>query len=879
MAAPTLIRDVLLSDGSTLRLRAPGADDYDDIAAFFEGLSPESRYMRFHGHGRTDWAARQAAESDGEDRVTLIAGQGGRVVAVAGYDRLREVGAAEVAFAVADDFHGRGTATRMLEQLASIAAERGIFRFDAEVMSGNRAMLGVFQRAGFDIRRESAFGEVTVSLDIHPTEAVLARIAERDHRDAVASLRAVIAPTSVAVVGASSTGDGLGRAVLANLVDGGFEGVVTPVSRSGGVVHSMRAARSLSELDEPAELVVIAVPPEEVLEVAEEATRHGAKALLVLSAGFADDGGEGRTREQRLLEIVRSAGLRMVGPNCLGVLNTDPTVRLNATFAGARVPAGRLAISSQSGAIGIALLGHAAARRLGVSSFASLGNRADVSTNDLLELWEEDGRTAAVVLYLETFGNPERFARIAQRVSRRKPVLAVKARGTAVARREPGSHTAAAMRDDAVVDALLRQAGVLRFHGGDELFAAAEFFEGRPLPRGRGVAIVSNSTGMATLAADAASARGLVVDTVAEGSRNPLVLGIHAEPQDYAVGMATLLADAAVDALMVFYVDLSGGDPDAVLAAVTRAAEAQDKPVVASVVGADGRLPAAPPGGVPNFLFPDACAGVLRRAVQRREWLSRPVGQRPRYADVEADAARALVAARLASSSDAGGWLDPAEADALIATHGINAVQSHACADVESAQAAAEAVDGPIALKAHFAPPAHAGDVDAVLLGLQGRDAVLAAWRELERRVHAAARPWTGAIVQPLVSPGADVLVGAVGDPALGTVMGIGLGGRQAGLGRTIAFSLPPTTDIEADELIDASPAVATQLAGFRGSPRLDRAALRELILRFALLLQAVPEIVEADLNPIRCTPTTCITLDLRLRVERRRPVERVKTW
>jgi acyl-CoA synthetase (NDP forming)/RimJ/RimL family protein N-acetyltransferase len=897
-----LVRDVLLRDGSTLRLRSPRPDDYEAIKAFYDDLSPESRYMRFHGYGRTDGAAREYAEADGVDRVALIGVQGGRVVAAAGYDRLREPGAAEVAFAVADDFQGRGTATRLLEQLAAIAAERDIFRFDAEVLADNRAMLGVFKRAGFDVQRESAFGEVTVSLDIHPSEAVLARIDERDHRSAVASLRPILAPASVAVVGAGSD---LGRAVLANLVGGGFAGIVTPVDRAGGVVGSMRAARGLGELAEPPELVVVAVPgEEEVLEAALDAAEHGARALLVLSAGFTDGGGEGRAREQELLETVRSAGLRLVGPNCLGVLNTDPSVRLNATFAGAQVPAGRLAICSQSGAIGISLLGHAAARRLGVSSFASLGNRADVSTNDLLELWEEDERTAAVMLYLETFGNPERFTRIAQRVSRRKPILAVKGGRVAPAAAAAtaggvGSHTAAALRGDAVVDALLHQAGVLRFHSGEELFNAAEFFEGQPLPRGRRMAIVSNSTGMATLAVDACDARGLLLSS--GEVRNPCVLGIHAGPDDYAGAVRGLLESAGVDALMAYYVDLSSGDPAAVLAAISSAASAQPKPVVASVVGADGRLPAAtslsptssssppatPPsphaastpvaGSVPNFLFPEACAGVLARAADRRAWLSRPLGQRPAYDDLDPEGARALVAPWLGPGGD--GWLPAAEAAALMATHGIPTVASHTCDDVEAAVAAAATVGGPIALKARFPPPGHAGDVDASLLGLEGEAAVRAGWRELERRVDAAGREWSGAVVQPLVSGGADVLVGAVSDPGLGTVMGIGLGGRQAGLGRTASFRLPPETDVEAGELIDASDSVSTQLDGFRGSAELDREALRELILRFALLLRAVPEIAEADLNPVRCRPHGCVTLDLRVRVQPRRPSERVKTW
>jgi acyl-CoA synthetase (NDP forming)/RimJ/RimL family protein N-acetyltransferase len=869
VTAPPLIRDVLLRDGSTLRLRAPVPDDFEAIRAFYEGLSQESRYLRFHGFGRVDGPAREYAEADGDDRVALIGRHGERVVAAAGYDRLREPGAAEVAFAVADDFHGRGTATRMLEQLADIAAARGIRRFDAEVLADNRAMLGVFKRAGFDVKRESAFGEVTVSLDIRPSEAVRARIAERDHAGAVASLRPILAPASVAVVGAAGE---LGGAVLANLVDGGFRGVVWPVDRAGGVVHSMRAARGLGELDPPPELVVITVAPGDVIAVARDAVQHGARALLVLSAGFTDAGEEGRAREQELLEVVRSAGLRMVGPNCLGVLNTDPDVRLNATFAGARVPAGRLAVSSQSGAIGIALLGHAAARRLGISAFASLGDRADVSTNDLLELWEDDARTAAVVLYLETFGNPDRFTRIAQRVSRRKPILAVKGRAARAARTDAGSHAAAGLRGEAVVDALLRQAGVLRFHSGEELFNAAEFFEGRPLPRGRRVGIVSNSAGMATLAADACAARGLAV----AAGEDVRVMGIHAGPEEYTAGVGALLAAPGVDALMAYYVDLSGGDPPAVLRAITAAAAGQDKPVVASVVGADGLLPPPAPGDVPNFPFPEACAGVLARAAERRAWLSRPLGQRPRYDDVDADAARARVERHLAGG---GGWLGAAAAEALVATHGIAAVASWPCDDAEQALAAAARVDGPVALKARFPPPAHAGDVDAVLLGLEGEAAVRSGWRELERRVAAAGRPWQGGVVQPLVAPGADVLLGAVADPELGTVMAIGLGGRQAGLGRNLVFRVPPATDVEAAELIDASESVSTQLDGFRGSPPLDREALRELILRFALLLRAVPEIAEADLNPVRCMPQGCLTLDMRVRVEPRAAAERVKTW
>ena len=525
-----LVRDVLLRDGSTLRLQAPTPVDFEDIKAFYDGLSLESRHFRFHGFGRTDTVARADADASGVDRLALIGRHDGRVVAVACYVGLREPGVAEVAFAVADDDQRRGIGMRMLEQLAALAADRGIRRFDAEVMANNRPMLGVFEHAGFAVRREG-FGELTVWLDITPTEAVLERIDERDHVAAVASLRAIFAPSSVAVVGAAATPGNVGRAVLANIIAGGFEGVVIPVNRDGGVVCSIRAACGLGELEVAPELVIIAAAGDEVLEFAAEAAEKGARALLVLPPGSAHEGEASPAREERLLEIVRGAGMRMVGPSSLGVLNTAAEVSLNATFTGASVRAGALAIGSPSGAVGIGLLGHASARQLGVSMFVSLGNRADVSTNDLLECWEQDDRTAAVILYVESFGNPERFTRIARRVSRIKPILVVKGRRRAErVLSEARSHTAAALRGDAVIDALLQQAGVLRFRSGEELFNAAEFFERQPLPSGRRIGIVSNSAGVATLAADACATRGLEIREASE-AQNPLLVGITAGPE------------------------------------------------------------------------------------------------------------------------------------------------------------------------------------------------------------------------------------------------------------------------------------------------------------------------------------------------------------
>ena len=880
LGARPLTRDVILADGSTLRLRAPGPEDYADVKAFYDGLSPESRYMRFHAAVGTDIPSRFVVEASGIDRVALICRHGDRVVAVASYDRLLEPGVAEVAFAVAEDFRRRWTATRLLEQLAAIAAERGIRRFDAEVLADNNAALGVFKEAGFEVRRKGAGGEVTLMLDITPAESVWERIDERDHTGVVASLRSVLAPTSIAIVGASDAPDDPGGAVLSNVVDGHFQGVAVPVNRAGGVIRSIRVAPSIAELQEAPELVVTTVPVGEVVEVAREAAKKGVKALVVLRCEVADEADRSREWEEPLLEVVRTAGMRLVGPNCLGVLNTDPHVSLNATFAGFRVPAGHLAICSESGAIGIALLGHTAARRLGVSSFVSLGKRADVSTNDLLEIWEEDSRTAVLMLYVETVGNPERFARIARRVAQRKPILAIKGhRRPDPPRSEARSHTSAALRGDALVDGLLYHGGVQRFRTGEELFNAAEFYDRQPLPLGRQIGIVSNSLGVATLAADACTTRGLVVARARGRAQNPLVMPIGADNRDYARAVRAIVRDAGVDALMAFYVDPLGGDPDRVLEAISRTAAGQGKPVVACVVNAKGELPAGRSVSVPNFRFPEACADVLARAAERRAWLSRPLGEPPQYGDLDPATARALISSRLDREHSDGPWLASHEAEALLATHRLAYVPSHRCEDADHAVAIAERIGGPVVLKASRRPPAYAGDIDAVLLGLEGEGAIRAGWRELERRVQQTGWPWIGAIVQRLMPPGADLLVGTVNDPEFGRMMAVGLGGRHGGLAGSAAFRLPPNTDVDADELINASEQVSTQLDGSRGLRRLDQAALRELVLRFALLLRETPEIVEADLNPVRCMAEGCVALGMRLRVQRARPTERVKTW
>jgi acyl-CoA synthetase (NDP forming)/GNAT superfamily N-acetyltransferase len=890
---PALVRDVILRDGSVLRLRAPGPDDEAAIKGFFDRLDPESRYLRFHGHVRSDRVAAHYAAADNVNRVALLAHRGGEIVAVAGYERLRELGAAEVAFAVLASEQGRGLGTRMLEQLAAYAADHGIDRFDASVMAENRRMLGVFSSAGFGVRRETSYGVTELTMDIRPTERLAERIAERDHEATVASLRPLMEPGAVAVVGASNAAGSVGGTIFANLLDAGFAGIATPVNRHARVVHSVRAYPRVSDIPDTPDLAVLAVPAPEVLDVARDAAQAGVRGLIVVSAGFAERDAAGRAREEELLDLARDHGVRLIGPNSLGVLTTDPAVSLNATLGTLRPKPGRLAISSQSGALGIGLLGQAIGRGIGVASFVTLGNRADVSTNDLLEWWEDDERVAAIVLYMESFGNPRRFSALSRRVSRRKPVVAVKGQRDGSGAGSDGSVTGRALRGEAVFDALFRQAGVLRVEGAQALFDAAALLERQPLPGGRSVGVVTNSGGLGTLAADACLSRGLTVAHVAPSTAvaleravpsadrwaNPVDLGISATPADMRAAVELVLADEAVDAVIVLSVDLAGVSPDDLLDGLEPVAGAgaqRSKPVVASIVRADGRMTAAR-GTVPNFRFPEACAAVLALAADRRDWLSRPLGQPFAIAGVDPDAARARVAAARDGAVDT--WLPKEEVDELLASYGIPVLRSTRCTTPDAAVAAADGLAGPAVLKAIFPPPASPDDLDAVLLGLEGETALRAGWEALTDRVRRGGREWHGAWVQPLAEAGADVLVGAVNREDLGVVTGVGTGGRNAGLAGDVAFRLAPDTDLDAAEMLAESPVVAAWLSGKRIGPALDRDALADLVLRLTRLFEDVPQLHEGDLNPVRVHAGGVSVLGARLRAGHRPPRERIKTW
>jgi acetyl coenzyme A synthetase (ADP forming)-like protein len=867
--------DVILKDGGTLRLRPPADADADALLAFFEGLSQRSLYQRFHGIRQVDpQLVEPLLDPDWVETGALAGWLGDRVVGVANYVRLRDPGSAEVAFVVADDEQGRGIGMRLLEQLADRAAGTGVTRFLAEVLAENRAMLSVFTGAGFEVMRELEHGEVEVSFPIAATETFQARVEERDHIAVAASLRPFFEPRTVAVIGASRRRGSIGGELFRNVLEADFDGAAYPVNRGGEPVAGVRGYDSIAEIPDEVELAVICLPGPRVLEAADEALRKGVRALCVISSGFAETGAEGRERQEQLLALVRSHGARLLGPNCLGIASSKP--KLNATFAPRALPPGRIGFSSQSGALGLALLEQSSAR-LGFSAFVSIGNKADVSSNDLLEWWEDDPETDLVLLYLESFGNPRKFGRLSRRVARRKPILALKAGATAAGAKAASSHTAALAGSEAAVDALFHQAGVLRARTLEELVDVAGLLSSQPLPHGRRVGVLTNAGGLGILCADACEASGLELPelgdaTVAalravlpgDGSvANPVDMLGSATGETYEQAIPPLLTDPRLDALIVLFVPpVVAGAPE-IAAAISRAVEAaqSDKPVLAAVMSAEGTPVELLESGVASFAYPESAARALGIVAERAEWLRRPAGSVPDLDRIDRKAARDVVA------TAQGEWLDPAQTRALLAAYDVPLVPERTAASADEAVAAAQEIGYPVVVKT-AAAGAHKTETGGVALDLAEEAAV----REAVEQIGAPV------LVQRYLKGGTELLAGVVQDPVFGPLVAFGPGGVFAELIGDAGFRLAPLTDVDAEELVTSGKA-GRLVAGFRGAPAADVAALEDLVHRLGRLAEEIPEVGELDLNPVLAGPGGCVAVDARVRL-RKRPSERtLKSW
>ena len=880
------LADVVLRDGRTLRLRPPARDDAEGLLAFFGGLSQRSAYLRFHGFAALGPRLMESlVEPDWHERGTLLGTlvdpDGERVVAVANYVRLRDSKLAEAAFTVADEHQGRGIGTRLLEQLAARAAEVGIERFVASVLPDNRAMVGVFEAAGFELTRTLEGGELEVQFPIASTERYRERVEARDHEAVVASLRPFFEPRTVAVIGASKRRGSIGGELFRNILKGDFAGAAYPVNRDGEPVAGVRAYRSIDEIADPVDLAVITLPSPAVLGAANEALARGVRALVVISAGFAEIGSEGVRRQEQLLAAVRAHGARLIGPNCLGLAVAGPS--LNATFAARSAPAGNIGFSSQSGALGLALLEASESRGLGLSAFVSIGNKADVSTNDLLEWWEDDDATELVLMYVESFGNPRHFGRLARRVARTKPILALKSGTTATGQRAASSHTAALAGSETAVDALFRQAGVIRAASLEELVDVATLLSSQPEPRGSRVAILTNAGGLGILCADACEAAGLTIPELGGGTRealagllspeasvdNPVDMLGGATAATYQAALPLLLDEPQVDSVIVLFVPTVTATADEVAQAVddTVGASRRDKPVLAVVLSAAGIPPSLRRDGakVAAFHYPESAARALGRLAGRAEWLRKPHGSVPALDRVDRAAAERVIERALAGADDV--WLDPAGTRELLLAYGIPLVPERQAADPAAAVAAAAELGYPVVVKT-AAAGAHKTELGGIALDLADADAVRTA----------AERIGGPLLVQAMVPEGAELLAGIVQDPVFGPLVAFGPGGVFAELIGEASFRIAPLTDHDAEELVTGGKA-GRLVRGFRGAPAADAASLADLVLRLARLGEELPAVAELDLNPVLALPDRCVAVDARVRVRHPEHLARAKTW
>ena len=888
--------DALLRDGGSIHMRAIRPDDKQRLLALFERLSSRSVYFRFFQTKQqlTDEELRYFTELDFTRNVALVAtlreGDAEHIIGVGRYFRLHESGQptsrAEVAFTVDDAYQGKGVGTLLLEHLAAIARRQGIDTFEAYVLGENNRMLQVFEASGFTVQSSLASGVFHISFPTAETPQVRAASTERERLAAAQSIRAFLNPRSLAVVGVSQRGDGVGATLLANLQRAGFPGRLYPIHPHATALHGLPAFPRVSAVGAPVDLALIAVPAAAVEEVVADCATAGVHGVVVISSGFAEVSAAGREAEQRLRALVRASGMRLVGPNCMGLLNTDPQVLLNATFTALNLPpAGTIGMLSQSGALGLAMLDYVQTLHVGLSTFVSVGNRADVSSNDVLAYWADDPRTSVIALYLESFGNPRRFARMAPAVAQRKPIVAVKSGRSAAGSRAAASHSAALATSDTAVEALFEQAGVIRANTLQELFDVAALLSTQPLPSGPRVGVVTNAGGPAILLADMGETHGLVfpdltAETTAQlrtvlppqaGLANPVDMIAAATPAQYVRTIELVGADSNIDALMVIYIPPLVTDPVEIAQAIARGAGTvpAHKPVLTVFMmaqGAPAALHAGPRGTLPTSMFPENMALALAAAVRYGRWRARPRGTPLQLSPFAHSAVRAVIDRVLAHASSPF-WLQPGDLAAVLEAAGISLAAAEQTLPAE-AVATAERLGYPLVAKIVSPDVLHKSDVGGVILNLETPAAVASAVDALVARAQRLGARLDGILLQRQVSSGIEALVGVTTDPLFGPLLVCGLGGTLVEVLHDVVFRLTPVSDSDAAEMLTHLRANVL-LDGYRGAPPGDREALIGLILRVSALVESVPELQELDLNPVKVlTPGAgIIALDGRMRL------------
>jgi acetyl coenzyme A synthetase (ADP forming)-like protein len=867
-------KDLLLRDGAAFRVRSMRRDDRQALKDLFARCSPESIRFRFLHQVKelTEDMLDRLTDTDTSRHVALVVTQGEgrdeRVVAVGRYQvQAERPGVAEVSFLVEDAMQRRGIGTLLLDALAELARERGVTRFSADVLADNRQMLSVFRKAGYGLSATTSYGVTQLEFPIAQTELAQARAEAQEAEAERASLAHLLAPKSVAVIGASRNPKSVGGALFQNLIRWRFAGVVYPINPSAKSVAGVRAYVEIKDLPETPELVFVAVPARAVLDAARQCAAAGVRALCVISAGFAETGAEGKAEQDELLNICRSSGMRLVGPNCMGLVNASGETHMLGTFAPADPPAGGIAISSESGALGLALLNQLSHFGLGVSSFASIGNRADVSGNDLLQYWEADDETDVILLYLESFGNPRRFARIARRVARRKPIVAVKSGRTPAGARAASSHTAALASSDRAADALFAQTGIIRVDTLMEFFSVARLLASQPIPAGGRIGILTNAGGPAILAVDAAEAAGLKVPTLGEATKeklrealpataainNPIDMTASGCPEHYRACLEALYDEPDLDAILVIFIPplvTPSSEVAKVIGEVVgaRAHHHHYRPIAAVFLDPQSGLSVINAGerAVPVYDFPEGAIAAISAAARYGSWRAKAAGH---IVSVPID--REAIDSVMANNSS--GWLSQTDVAALIGAAGIELTPSSVARSPEDAAAAAAAFNRPVAMKIFEPAVLHKTDVGGVVLNIPAAEAA-DGYKRLAERLAEHGVKLSAASLSPMAKPGVEVLAGVTNDPVFGPLVAFGSGGALVELLDDVVFRVLPLTDRDVSEMIEET-RVSRLLRGYRGSPPADVAALERLLLALGALAEAAPRIAEVDLNPVIVHP------------------------
>ncbi|WP_246210018.1 bifunctional GNAT family N-acetyltransferase/acetate--CoA ligase family protein [Nocardioides piscis] len=859
--------DVLLRDGGTAHIRPIRPEDAELLVEFYSRVSDVSKYYRFFSPmpNLSERDVARFTQVDYVKRVAMIMLIAGEMIAVGRYDSI-EPGRAEVAFLVEDKHQGRGIGQLLLEHLAQAGRERGVERFVAEVLPDNQAMIHTFKDAGYQVKSAYDEGVMELEFRIDPTDTAIGVMEQREHRAESASIERFFQPRSVAVIGASRRQDTIGRALVRNLVTGDFTGRVYVVNPSADAVSGMPAYKSVGDIPDDVDVAIVAVPADAVQDVVLDCAAKGVHGLVVISSGFAETGEEGRVRQRKLVGLSRSYGLRLIGPNALGVINTDPEVSLNASLSTLMPPRGRAGFFCQSGALGSAILEKVNNRGLGLSTFVSAGNRADVSGNDLLQYWLDDDATEVVLLYLESIGNPRKFSRITRRVSRKKPIIAVRS-----GRSTQGVPMGHAVRKIAApsqaVDAMFRQSGVIQVDTLEEMFDVAQLLAHQPLPRGRRVAVVGNSDALGLLAADAATSVGLVVN-------KQVALGAEAGAEDFEDALDAAIDDPEVDAVAAIYIpplNVSGEDVANVLAAV---GEQSDKPIVSTFLGAEGvpellRVPdvagsSAGRGSVPSYPAVEAAVRALARVVEYAMWLRTPDKASADDELVDRQAARRLVNELLMKNPD-GLDLGLAEQQQLLGAYGITLWETLTVQNLDEALRAGEDLGWDVVLKATADHLRHRPDLAHVWRNIDNREEMADAWATLSELI---TEPETaGFVVQKNAAPGVPVGISSMEDPLFGPVLSFGIGGPLTELLGDRSYRIPPLAEHDAQDMvreIKASPI----LFGYRGSEIVDVTEIEGLVRRVAQIQHDLPEVRALDLPLILAGAHGASVLGAAIRIE-----------